>query len=247
VSQHLLELRSVDAGYGDVPVLRRIDAAVSPGEVVVVLGANGAGKTTLIHTVAGVIRPLGGRIMFDNRPLTGGVHHRARRGIALVTDERAIIRGLTVRQNLKLGTHHPERSLTMFPQLEALLDRKAGLLSGGEQQMLVLGRVLANDARLLLVDELSFGLAPLIVKQLLRSVRAAADQGAAVVMVEQHPRLALSIADRGYVLTHGEVVLDGTGPQLLARLGEIERAYLGLVVESTTQLARQRGAAIEPG
>jgi ABC-type branched-subunit amino acid transport system ATPase component/branched-subunit amino acid ABC-type transport system permease component len=235
-SEHLLELCNVDAGYSGVPVLQRINAAVSPGEVVAVLGANGAGKTTLIHTVAGVLPSLGGRILYDHSPLTGGLHRRARRGIALVTDERAIIRGLTVRQNLKLATRHPDLTLSLFPQLEALLDRKAGLLSGGEQQMLVLARVLLNQPRLLIVDELSFGLAPLILEQLLRAVRAAADEGAAVLIVEQHPSLALSIADYGYVLNRGEVVLEGAAAQLHARLGEIEQAYLGLVADASTEL-----------
>jgi branched-chain amino acid transport system ATP-binding protein len=224
----VLELDGVAVGYGGVPVLAGVDATVRAGEVVAVLGANGVGKTTLLNSIAGVIKPIGGSARFGGASLTGPLHRRARRGIALVTEERAVIRKLTVAENLRLGTRQPGEALTLFPELQMVLRRKAGLLSGGEQQMLVLGRVLANDVRLLLVDEMSFGLAPLVVRRLLTAIRAAADRGAAVLLVEQHPALALSIADRGYVLSGGGVRLTGAAHDLLGRLEEIEQAYLSM-------------------
>jgi len=224
----MLELDGVAVGYGGVPVLEGVHAAVRAGEVVAVLGANGVGKTTLLNSIAGVIKPIAGSVRLGGASLAGPLHRRARRGIALVTEERAVIRKLTVAENLRLGTRQPGEALTLFPELHNVLRRKAGLLSGGEQQMLVLGRVLANDVRLLLVDEMSFGLAPLVVRRLLTAIRAAADRGAAVLLVEQHPALALSIADRGYVLSGGGVRLTGAADELLGRLEEIEQAYLSM-------------------
>lgn len=225
----VLELDRIAVGYGGVPVLGGIDLTARAGEVVAVLGANGVGKTTLLSTIAGVIGPISGRVEFAGVPLAGPLHRRSRRGIALVTEERAVIRKLTVAENLRLGTRQPGEALKLFPELREMLHRKAGLLSGGEQQMLVLGRVLANEVRLLLVDEMSFGLAPLVVRRLLAAIREAADRGAAVLLVEQHPALALGIADRGYVLSHGSVRLSGTAHDLLGRLEEIEQAYLSIV------------------
>jgi len=225
----VLELEGVAVGYGGVPVLGGVDLTARAGEVVAVLGANGVGKTTLLNTIAGVIRPISGRAEFAGVPLAGPLHRRSRRGIALVTEERAVIRKLTVAENLRLGTRQPGKALKLFPELQEMLHRKAGLLSGGEQQMLVLGRVLANEVRLLLVDEMSFGLAPLVVRRLLAAIREAADRGAAVLLVEQHPALALGIADRGYVLSQGSVRLSGTAHDLVGRLEEIEHAYLSIV------------------
>jgi branched-chain amino acid transport system ATP-binding protein len=225
----VLELDAITVGYGGVPVLGGVDLTARSGEVVAVLGANGVGKTTLLNTIAGVVRPISGRAEFAGVPLVGPLHRRSRRGIALVTEERAVIRKLTVAENLRLGTRQPREALKLFPELQDMLHRKAGLLSGGEQQMLVLGRVLANEVRLLLVDEMSFGLAPLVVRRLLAAIREAADRGAAVLLVEQHPALALGIADRGYVLSQGRVRLSGTAHDLLGRLQEIEQAYLSIV------------------
>jgi branched-chain amino acid transport system ATP-binding protein len=228
-----LRLTDVSVGYAGVPVLHDIDISMEAGEVVAILGANGTGKTTLLHTIAGVIPPVGGDIRLGGAPLHGPVHRRARRGVALVTEERAIIRGLTVRENLRLGTRNPGEALRLFPYLRPFLRRKAGLLSGGEQQMLVLARVLANRPQVLLVDELSFGLAPRVVQHLLRVLRDAADRGAAVLVVEQHPAQALSVADRGYVLNRGRIELTGTSEELLARHDHIERAYLAVARDAT--------------
>jgi branched-chain amino acid transport system ATP-binding protein len=222
----VLDVHGLTVGYGDVPVVHGIDLHVGAGELVALLGPNGAGKTTTMLALSGVI-PASGDISFDDQPLRGPLHRRARRGIGLITEERAVFRQLSTRTNLGLGAGGLEGALAHFPELERLLDRTAGLLSGGEQQMLVLARALAAKPRLLLVDELSLGLAPMIVQRLLRALRDAAAQGTGVLLVEQHARHALEIADRGYVLLRGNIDLHGSGAELLGRLGEIERRYLG--------------------
>ena len=221
-----LDVAGLTAGYGDVPVLHGLDLRVEPGELVALLGPNGAGKTTTMLALAGVL-PSTGTVRFEGTPLTGPLHRRARRGIGLIPEERAVFRQLSTRTNLSLGSGGVDGALSLFPELEALLDRQAGLLSGGEQQMVVLARALAAAPRLLLVDELSLGLAPLIVKRLLTALREAAGRGLGVLLVEQHAGQALAVADRGYVLRRGTIELEGTGDDLLTRLDEIERSYLG--------------------
>lgn len=221
-----LETRALAVGHSSVPVASGLDLTVGAGEVVALLGRNGAGKTTTLHTLAGILAPMSGDVLLSGRPATGSLHRRARSGLALVTEDRAVIRRLTVAENLRLGRGRPSDGLTLFPELEPLRNRKAGLLSGGEQQMLVLARVLASRPTLLLVDELSFGLAPLVVDRLLKALRDAANAGTGVLLVEQHAAMALSIADRGYVLGHGKIELAGSGTQLEHRLEEIERSYL---------------------
>jgi len=222
----MLEIRGLTAGYGDVPVVHGIDLRVDAGEVVALLGPNGAGKTTTLLALGGVL-PATGEVRYDDRPLTGPLHRRARRGLGLITEERAVFRQLSTRTNLALGAGGVDGALEVFPELDRLLDRKAGLLSGGEQQMVVLARALAARPRLLLVDELSLGLAPMMVARLLTALGAAAADGMSVLLVEQHARQALEIAARAYVLLRGAIELEGTGADLLARLPEIERTYLG--------------------
>ena len=222
----MLEARDLTAGYGDVPVVHGIDLSVGDGEVVALLGPNGAGKTTTLLALGGVL-PATGQVRYDGRPLTGPLHRRARRGVGLITEERAVFRQLSTRTNLSLGAGGVDGALAIFPELERLLDRKAGLLSGGEQQMLVLARALVARPRLLLVDELSLGLAPMMIARLLDAVSEAAGDGMSVLLVEQHARQALEAADRAYVLLRGTIELEGTGAELLARLPEIERTYLG--------------------
>ncbi|MET0805422.1 MAG: ABC transporter ATP-binding protein [Acidimicrobiales bacterium] len=222
----MLEIRGLTAGYGDVPVVRGIDLRVDDGEVVALLGPNGAGKTTTLLALGGVL-PSTGEVRYDDRPLTGPLHRRARRGLGLITEERAVFRQLSTRTNLALGAGGVDGALEVFPELDRLLDRKAGLLSGGEQQMVVLARALAARPRLLLVDELSLGLAPMMVARLLTALGEAAADGMSVLLVEQHARQALEIAARAYVLLRGAIELEGTGADLLARLPEIERTYLG--------------------
>jgi branched-chain amino acid transport system ATP-binding protein len=222
----MLEIRGLTAGYGDVPVVHGIDLRVDAGEVVALLGPNGAGKTTTLLALGGVL-PSTGEVRYDDRPLTGPLHRRARRGLGLITEERAVFRQLSTRTNLALGAGGVAGALEVFPELDRLLDRKAGLLSGGEQQMVVLARALAARPRLLLVDELSLGLAPMMVARLLTALGEAAADGMSVLLVEQHARQALELAARAYVLLRGAIELEGTGADLLARLPEIERTYLG--------------------
>jgi branched-chain amino acid transport system ATP-binding protein len=224
-----LQTESLSTGYRGVAVTHDLDLRVDAGEIVALLGRNGAGKTTTLHTIAGILPPVGGRVLFGGSPARGPLHKRARAGVALVPETRAIIRRLTVLENLRLGTGPVERGFEFFPELKPFAGRKAGLLSGGEQQMLVLARVMAGSPKLLLVDELSFGLAPLIVRRLLGALRdAAKQQGTAVLLVEQHPAAALSTADRAYVLAQGRIALSGTVEELRGRLDEIEASYLSI-------------------
>jgi len=224
----VLELRELAVGYGSISVAKKINLQARAGSIVAVLGRNGAGKTTTLHTIAGVLAPLAGEVVINGRRARGALHQRVREhGLGLVTEDRAVIRRLSVIDNLRLGSGHPDVAFDLFPELKPLRRRKAGLLSGGEQQMVVLGRCLAAQPRLLLVDELSFGLAPLVVRRLLDELAAIARQrNVAVVLVEQHPALALSVADYGYVLSRGEIRMSGTADELSTRLSEIESSYL---------------------
>jgi branched-chain amino acid transport system ATP-binding protein len=222
-----METRGVDAGYGDVTVVRDLNLRVESGEVVAVLGRNGAGKTTALLTLAGVLRPLAGEIWFMGERDRSSLAGRARQGLGVMTDDRSIFFSLTARENLRLARGKGD-VLTLFPELDQLLDRPAGLLSGGEQQMLGLAAVLSREPKLLLIDELSFGLAPRVVQRLMKAVRDAADSGTAVVIVEQFARLALDVADRAYVLVNGRVETEGSTDELRANVGEIESKYLGV-------------------
>jgi sulfate-transporting ATPase len=222
----LLSVRGLAAGYGDLAAVRDLDLDVLAGEVVALLGPNGAGKTTTLLTIAGELAPLAGTIECLGIPARAPLHRRVRGGLGFVSEERAVFSSITTLGNLRLGRGAGARALEVFPELEALLKRRAGLLSGGEQQMLTLGRALASDPRLLLVDELSLGLAPIVVQRLLRAVRAAADQGVGVLLVEQHAGEALSIADRVIVLRHGRVVMQGSAAELRDHVGDLESAYL---------------------
>ena len=214
------------AGYGKVPVVRELDIEIGKGELVALLGRNGSGKTTTLLTLAGVLAPLGGRIIVDGQETKLPLYRRAQAGLSLVMDDKSIFPALTVRENLRLGRSTVDDVVELFPELVPLLDKAAGLLSGGEQQMLSVGRALACHPEVFLGDELSLGLAPLVVKRLLAAVRKAADEGTAVLLVEQHARLVLPIADRAYVLQNGRVVLSGTGKELRERIREVESAYL---------------------
>jgi branched-chain amino acid transport system ATP-binding protein len=223
----VLETRDLHAGYGRVTVVRDLNLRVNAGEVVALLGRNGAGKTTALLTLAGALRPQSGEIQFLGAPDKSSLGARARRGLGLMTDDRSIFFGLSVRENLRLARGTSD-VLPLFPELQRMLDRPAGLLSGGEQQMLGLATVLARAPKLLLIDELSFGLAPRIVQRLMKSVRDAADAGTAVVLVEQFARIALDVADRAYVLVNGRVQSEGTTDELRTNIGELESNYLGV-------------------
>jgi branched-chain amino acid transport system ATP-binding protein len=243
-----LAVRDLSAGYRGVPVVRELTVAVRPGEVVALLGPNGAGKTTTLETIAGLNRPLSGAVELSGESVGGKpAHVLARRGLALVPEGRALFPGLTVREHLRLaagrghrgagirpgkgpgkGQSQEEELLEMLPELRKCLGRKAGLLSGGEQQMLAVGRALVTRPRLLLVDEMSLGLAPVIVERLLPILRRVADElGSSVLFVEQHVALALEISDRAYVLTHGRIRLEGAAAELRGRRELLAASYLG--------------------
>jgi branched-chain amino acid transport system ATP-binding protein len=228
-----LEVEALAAGYQGVPVVRDVSFSVEPGGVMAVLGSNGAGKSTLLNAIAGLLAPISGSIRLDGREATGWpTHVRARRGLVLVPQDRGIVRRLTVAENLQLlprRVHSAvDRAVELFPELGSLRDRRAGLLSGGEQQMLALARVLVLDPRVLLVDEMSVGLAPQAVERLFEAVRGVAQRrSTAVVLVEQHAELALGIAERVLVLRHGEQAMWGTAADVLEHPQVLESTYLG--------------------
>jgi branched-chain amino acid transport system ATP-binding protein len=219
----VLEAVKVSAGYHGHAVIHDIDLHVDEGEIVALLGANGAGKTTTLSTLAGLFQTLSGDVIFDGKVTREPLHVRARRGLGYVTEERSIFRRLTTAENLRVGRCDREFALELFPSLTPLLGRLAGQLSGGEQQILTVARALARRPRLILADELSLGLAPLVVERLLQGIRAAADRGTAVIFVEQHVHQALRYADRVYVMRRGTIHLSGTPEEVGP---ELESSYL---------------------
>ena len=228
----VLAAKGLSCGYGQMSVVRDLDLPVVAGEVAALIGPNGAGKTTTLLTLAGELTPLGGEVEWMGEPTTEPMHRRCQRGLSYVTEERSVIMGLSALDNLRLAGVPVERATALFPELGRLLKRPAGLLSGGEQQMLTVARALGREPSVLLVDELSLGLAPLVVERLLEAVRAASEERAVgVLLVEQRVRQALAVADRVYVMQRGQIVLAGTTEEIGAQLSEIEAAYLA--AEST--------------
>lgn len=229
----LLELDALTVGYTSAPVVRDLSLTVAAGTVVALLGPNGAGKTTTLRACSGLLTPQSGTVRYRGEDLAGrSAVEIARSGLVQMTDERSVFRALTVDEHLRIR-HRGQRidrdiAYDYFPELRRLARRRAGLLSGGEQQMLGLGRALARRPTVLMVDELSLGLAPVIVKRLLPILRRFADEsGSGVLLIEQHVQMALSIADHGYVLVHGDVVLSALAADLARDRHLIAASYMG--------------------
>lgn len=223
----VLEAKKLCCGYGEAQVVTELDLYVNSGEIVALLGPNGAGKTTTLRCLSGEIRLQSGNLLWDGAPAQGPLHRRIRNGMGLVTEEKSVFMRLTTLENLKLGRIDPEEAFALFPELRNRAKVKAGQLSGGEQQMLTLARVLARKPRLLLADELSLGLAPLAVERLLAALRSAAADGVGVLLVEQHVSKVLEYANRAYVMNKGRIEMHGTSVELRQSLLQMEASYLG--------------------
>lgn len=235
----ILEVKTLTKYFGGVAALRDVSFDVPEKLICGFIGPNGAGKTTLLMTIAGLLPALGGRVEISGQPAKNGSARAAvKAGLVLVPDDRALFKGLSVVENLKLAGGRTrsavDQVLDYFPSLRNRLKVAAGALSGGEQQMLAIGRALMQDPKVLLIDELSMGLAPVIVESLLPVIRrVASESGAAVILVEQHVKLALGIADTALVLSHGDVALRDDAAKLLAHEDMIEQAYLGMQTAAT--------------
>ena len=233
----LLEIRGLKVAYGGIEAVRGIDLDVAEGELVALIGANGAGKTTTLKAIAGMLRPAAGTLRYNGDDVTGLPSHvLIRRGIALVPEGRGVFARLTVEENLAMGAYirqdrpavrtDTERVFDLFPRLRERRAQVAGTLSGGEQQMLAIGRAMMSRPRLLLLDEPSMGLAPLMVQKIFEVIRSIAAQGVTILLVEQNALLALEAAARGYVMESGALTLQDTGAALLAS-PQVRQAYLG--------------------
>jgi len=233
----LLEVRGLQVAYGHIEAVQGIDFEINTGETRTLVGANGAGKSTTLLALSGLLRPKAGSIRFEGEELTRlRTHQIVERGLVQVAEGRAILTTLTVRENLELGAYRRrdragiatdlERVLGLFPRLHERIDGMAGNLSGGEQQMLAIGRALLARPRLLLLDEPSMGLAPIIVQDIFRTLHRISLEGLTILLVEQNVRQALKIAQYGYVLESGRIVLQNTGPELL-RDARVLAAYMG--------------------
>jgi branched-chain amino acid transport system ATP-binding protein len=222
----ILEAIGLASGYGVVEAIHGVDISVSPGQMVTLLGANGAGKTTTLLTLSGELKPSAGEVRWKGAPSPQRLWKMAQSGLAYVTEERSVFMQMSVMDNLRVGKCDVDMALELFPELKPRLKVHAGLLSGGEQQMLSLGRALARRPEVLLADELSLGLAPLVVRRLLEAVRVATTTGIAALVVEQHARIALEYATDVYVMQRGRVVHSGTAQDVVANLDDIEARFL---------------------
>jgi branched-chain amino acid transport system ATP-binding protein len=233
----LLSLQQLQVSYGGIRAVKGIDLEVQPGELVCLIGANGAGKTTTLKAITGLVRPGAGRIVYDGEEISGRrVHEIARRGLAMVPEGRGVFAQLTIQENLSMGAYarndraavqaDVERVFGLFPRLKERRTQTAGTLSGGEQQMLAMARALMSRPKLLLLDEPSMGLAPLMVERIFEVVRTIAAEGVTLLLVEQNARLALEASHRGYVLDGGLVTISGEARALLGD-PRVREAYLG--------------------
>ncbi len=236
----LLQLKNLQISYGGIQAVKGIDLDLWAGELVCLIGANGAGKTTTLNAIAGVLSIAGGDILYAGDRINAvPAHKRLRRGVALVPEGRGIFTRLTVEENLRMGAYSRndkagieadlERVYTMLPRIKERLPQVAGTLSGGEQQMVAIGRALLSRPKLLLLDEPSMGLAPLVVEKIFEVVQSVSKEGVTVLLVEQNANLALEFAQRGYVMESGKITLTGSGDELLAN-PKVREAYLGEIV-----------------
>jgi branched-chain amino acid transport system ATP-binding protein len=257
-SATLVKVEGLTAGYGKVPVVRDISLQVAPGEIVTLLGANGAGKTTTLRAITGIAKLHSGSITIGDQQLKNCKVHQLRwNGVAYIPDDRSLFGSLTVSENLRMarGTRPVGELFDWFPALQSIQSRKASLLSGGEQQMLTLARALACHPKILLIDEMSAGLAPIIAESLMALLRKLADEhGIGVLLVEQHVDLALNTADRGYVLHHGVIAAQGSATKLLHNRHLLEESYLGEIAEHSDGQVQERSpitstlnGAVRPG
>ncbi|HML06533.1 MAG TPA: ABC transporter ATP-binding protein [Xanthobacteraceae bacterium] len=238
MSDALLQVEALTAGYGEVQVLWGLSLAAARGRLTTLVGANGAGKTTALRALVGTLAPWSGRVVFKGEDVTRlPAHVKATRGLVLVPEGRQLFSNMTVDENLEMGAFSGrgahryadrlERVFTLFPRLKERRGQKAGTFSGGEQQMLAIARGLMTDPEILIIDELSLGLAPLFVYQLFGTLKALKDAGLSVLLVEQNVHLAFAVSDYAYVIAEGRVFSEGS-PAALAAMPEIRRAYLGL-------------------
>ncbi|OHC90225.1 MAG: ABC transporter ATP-binding protein, partial [Sideroxydans sp. RIFOXYD2_FULL_59_7] len=227
----------LQVGYGGIHAVKGIDLCIAPGELVALIGSNGAGKTTTLKALAGLLTPAAGQIHYDGQVLTNvAAHQRVTMGIALVPEGRGVFARLSVAENLLMGAYSRRdqdeiaadlaRMYALFPRLVERKDQLAGTLSGGEQQMLAMARALMSRPRLLMLDEPSMGLAPLMVKKIFETIQDVASQGMSILLVEQNARLALQVASRGYVMESGAITLSGAASELFGS-DAVQRAYLG--------------------
>ena len=234
----LIAARGISAGYRGPRVIRDVSITVNEGEIVGILGANGAGKSTSLRALVGEIELISGQVEWLGRPTAKPLHMRVREGLGYVPEDRSVFPALTVEGNLRVGRGSVDQALAHFPELKPHLRRSAGALSGGQQQMVTLGRVLAANPRVLVVDELSQGLAPVLVRRLFRALVQASQRGVGILVVEQHAQLIMEIADRVMVMKRGAVVAAGTTAELSADMDALRAMYLGsaTVIDTGEQL-----------